>query len=55
MVLLRKKNLSFAVVRLQKYKASKCLRILDFYGNQNFLKNITYYLLDTKEFKIVSI
>ena len=50
-VIKKNKILGFAVVRLQKYKASKCLRILDFYGNQNFLKNITYYLLDTKEFK----
>ncbi len=50
-VITKKKILSFAVLRLQKYKTSKCLRILDFYGNQNFLKNITHYLLDTKEFQ----
>ena len=50
-VTIKNKILCFVVLRLQKYKASQCLRILDFYGKQNLLKYITNYLLNTKEFK----
>ena len=50
-VFLKNKIICFAVLRLQKLKSSQCLRIMDFYGKQNFLKYITNFLLNTKEFR----
>ena len=41
----------FIVLRTQKYKTSKCIRIFDFYGKEIYLKYIVNYLVNTDEFK----
>jgi hypothetical protein len=43
--------LCFVILRIQNYKTSNCMRILDFYGKERYLKYITSYLMNSKEFK----
>ncbi len=49
-----KKNeiLCFIILRIQKHKSSKCMRIVDFYGKESYLKYITNYLINSNEFKL---
>ena len=43
--------LCFVILRIQNYKSSNCIRILDFYGKEQYLKYITSYLMNSNEFK----
>jgi len=53
-----KKLLSILVTRVNKFKKSSCLRIVDFYGDENTLSTFTYnliYIMKSCEYEYIDI